>query len=171
VVAGPSALSLIEEIPYVRASESLPSPLRGLLSSIPALRPVIPDAGLRFQLVHESDVAEAFLAGVLGEGPPGPYNLAGRGTVRLSDVAKALGWYSVPIPAAAVAATAGVIARTPGLPEVASWVEAARRPVLMRTTRATKQLGWKPTYTAHQTLRATVAAYRAGQGDEDGSDA
>lgn len=171
VVAGPRARSLIEEIPYVRAGEGLPSPLRGLLSSIPALRPVIPDAGLRFQLVHEADVADAFLAGVLGKGPPGPYNLAGRGTVRLSDVARALGWYSVPIPQAAVAATAGVIARVPGLPEVASWIEAARRPVLMRTSRATKELGWKPSYTAQQTLRATVAAYRAQDGEADGTNA
>ncbi len=165
VVAGPRALSLIEEIPYVRAGERLPASVRALLASVPGLRPVIPDAGLRFQLVHEDDVAAAFLAGVLGKGAPGPYNLAARGTVRLSDVAKELGWRSVPIPQSAVTATAEVISRVPGLPEVASWVEAARRPVLMRSSRATKELGWKPAHTARQTLRATVAAYRAGGDD------
>jgi len=50
---------------------------------------------------------------------------------------------------------------SPALPEVASWIEAARRPVLMRTDRATEELGWTPQHTAKQTLRATVDAFRA----------
>jgi nucleoside-diphosphate-sugar epimerase len=161
VVAGPRAVSLISEIPYVRASDQLPASLRRLVRSVPGLRPIIPDPGLRFQLVHEDDVAQAFLAGALGKGPPGAYNLAGKGTIRMADVARALGWYSVPIPRTAVSATAEFVARAPALPEVASWIEAARRPVLMRTDRAVKELGWSPKHTAKQTLRATVAAFRA----------
>ena len=165
VVAGPEARSFIEEIPYVRAGDQLPEPLRRAIAAVPGLRPVIPDPGLRFQLVHADDVARAFLAGALGKGAPGAYNLAARGTVRMADVARALGWRSVPIPQAAVAATAELVARTPGVPEVASWIEAARRPVLMRTDRATEELRWSPRHTAKQTLRATVDAFRAAQHD------
>ena len=66
---------------------------------MPILKPVLPDPGTPFQLVHEDDVASAFVAGVLGKGSPGPYNLAGNGTLTMSDLADALGWYSVPLPA------------------------------------------------------------------------
>ena len=54
---------------------------RRLLASLPVLKPVIPDPGARFQLVHEDDVASAFVAGVLGGASPGAYNLAGGGTL------------------------------------------------------------------------------------------
>src|SRR5688500_18896123 len=76
IVAGPRARTMLEEIPYYRASEAIPAPIARLLGSMPVLRPVIPDPGTRFQLVHEDDVARAFLAGVRGVGEPGPYNLA-----------------------------------------------------------------------------------------------
>src|SRR3954464_14440117 len=87
IVAGPKAQTLLDEIPYVRLSEAMPDAVVRLLSSLPMLRPVIPDPGTRFQLVHEDDVAAAFVAGVLGKGPPGPYNLAGSGTLRMGDLA------------------------------------------------------------------------------------
>src|SRR4051795_1652141 len=77
IVAGPRAQTLLEEIPYVRLSEAMPDAVRSLLSSMPILKPVLPDPGVKAQLVHEDDVASAFVAGVLGRGEPGPYNLAG----------------------------------------------------------------------------------------------
>ena len=79
VVAGPRAQMLLEEMPYYRISGAVPDAVVGLLSSMPILKPVIPDPGVRFQLVHEDDVAAAFLAGVRGQGEPGAYNLAGPG--------------------------------------------------------------------------------------------
>jgi nucleoside-diphosphate-sugar epimerase len=36
-----------------------------------------------------------------------------------------------------------------------------RKPVLMKTDRAKKLLGWKPEYTAKQTLKQLVEAYRS----------
>ena len=56
------------------------------------------------------------MAGVQGKGEPGPYNLAGNGTLTISDLADALGWYSVPMPDLAVDATAEVVARLPASP-------------------------------------------------------
>src|SRR4051812_32829650 len=87
VVAGPRARTFLEEIPYYRLSEAMPDAVNRLISSMPVLKPVVPDPGLRFQLVHEDDVASAFAAGVAGKGEPGPYNLAARGTLTMTSVA------------------------------------------------------------------------------------
>lgn len=162
IVAGPTADTFLRQLPYYQLSERLPDPVRRFLQGMPALKPVIPDAGPAFQLVHEDDVASAFVAGALGRGSPGPYNLAARGRLTLGDVAGALGWYSFPIPDAAVEATADVIARVPGLPPEVNWLQAARKPVWMRTARAQKELGWKPKHTAKATLKQMIDAYREG---------
>jgi UDP-glucose 4-epimerase len=161
VVAGPNAQTMIEEIPYFRLSDRMPAPVLRLLSSMPVLKPVLPDPGTRFQLVHEADVASAFLAGVLGKGQPGPYNLAARGTLTFQDVAAALGWYSLPVPDLAVDAAAEVVSRLPLVPDSVAWIHSVRKPVLMKTARAHKELGWRPKHTARATLRETVAAHRA----------
>jgi UDP-glucose 4-epimerase len=160
IVAGPRAQTLLDEIPYVRLSEAMPDAVIRLLGFMPMLRPVIPDPGTRFQLVHEDDVASAFVAGVLGKGPPGPYNLAGGGTLKTSDLADALGWYSIPIPELAVDATAEVIAKLPKTPPQLAWIHSVRKEVLMKTDRARKELGWKPKYSSRRTLKELVAAHR-----------
>ena len=160
IVAGPTARTLIEEIPYYRLSEAMPAIVARFLSGMPVLRPVIPDPGVRFQLVHEDDVASAFMAGVSGRGAPGPYNLAGRGTLTASDLAAALGWYSVPVPRLAVEATAEALTRIPLAPASVAWLHSVRKPVLMRTDRAQRELGWKPRHTAKATLKAMVEAHR-----------
>jgi nucleoside-diphosphate-sugar epimerase len=161
IVAGPRAQMLMEEIPYFRLSERMPDFVSRALSSMPFLKPVIPDVGARFQFVHEDDVASAFLAGTLGKGEPGPYNLAAAGTLTMRDLADALGWYTVPVPDAAIEATAEIMSRIPSLPEAMAWVQTVRKPVLMKTDRAKKELGWKPKYTAKQTLKQLVDAYRS----------
>ncbi|MBV9310079.1 MAG: NAD-dependent epimerase/dehydratase family protein, partial [Solirubrobacterales bacterium] len=98
IVAGPDALLLLQNIPYVQMSERMPGPMRRVLELMPALRPVLPDPGVPFQLVHHDDVATAMRAAVLGRGEPGVYNLAAEGTLTMSNLADALGWYSVPLP-------------------------------------------------------------------------
>jgi UDP-glucose 4-epimerase len=165
IVAGPRAQTLIDEIPYVRLSEAMPDAVVRLLGLMPMLRPVIPDPGTRFQLVHEDDVASAFVAGVLGNGPPGPYNLAGGGTLRMRDLADALGWYSIPVPELALEATAEVIARLPKAPAQLAWIHSVRKEVLMKTDRARKELGWKPKHSSKGTLKELVAAHRADEAE------
>lgn len=160
VIAGPRAQTLIDEIPYVRLSERMPDSVVRLLSGMPALKPVLPDPGIRFQLVHEDDVAGAFLAGVLGRGEPGPYNVTAKDTLTTSDLADALGWYSIPVPEPVVDIGAEVLARMPAVPDAVSWIQAVRKPVLMRTDRARTLLRWKPQYSSRRTLKALVAAHR-----------
>ena len=161
IVAGPNARTMLQEIPYYRLSEAMPEPVRGLLSAMPVLKPVIPDPGVRFQLVHEDDVASAFLAGVAGRGNPGPYNLAGKGTLTASDLANELGWYSLPVPRVAVDATAEALTRLPLVPDSVAWLHSVRKEVLMRTGRAEEQLGWKPKHTSKATLKEMVQAHKA----------
>jgi UDP-glucose 4-epimerase len=161
IVSGPTARTFLEEIPYYRLSEAMPEPVARLLSAMPVLKPVIPDPGIRFQLVHEDDVASAFAAGVAGKGEPGPYNLAARGTITLSDVAGALDWYAVPVPGLAVEAAVEVATRLPLAPDSVAWLHSAKKPVLMKTERARKQLGWRPKHTAKATLGQMIDARRA----------
>src|SRR4051794_38768552 len=68
IVAGPEARTMLEEIPYYRLEDAMPDTVVRLLGSLPVLKPVIPDPGVRFQLVHEDDVASAFAAAVRGLG-------------------------------------------------------------------------------------------------------
>jgi nucleoside-diphosphate-sugar epimerase len=161
VVAGPEARTMLEEIPYYRLEEAMPDAVARLLGSLPVLKPVIPDPGIRFQLVHEDDVASAFAAAVRGLGEPGPYNLAGNGTLTMSDVADALGWYSVPVPKPLVDATAEIATRLPLMPAQVAWIHSVKKPVLMRTNRAKKELRWRPKHTARATLKQMADAQRA----------
>ena len=51
--------------------------------------------------------------------------------------------------------------RQPRVPPQLAWVHSVRKPVLMKIDRARKELGWEPQYTAKQTLKETVEAFRA----------
>lgn len=162
VVAGPDALMMIESIPYVQLGERMPASVRRLLEAAPVLKPVIPDNGVRFQLVHHDDVASALRAAALGRGRPGVYNLAGPGELTMRDLAEDLGWYAIPVPDAAVDAAAE-LARLPFAPEKAQWINALRVPVVMDTAKARRELRWRPRHGARETLRATIAEARASE--------
>ena len=151
VVAGPDAPTFVEQ---ARWPDRLPGPLGTLARAVA----VLPDAGVPFQLVHHDDVATALRAGVLGRGEPGAYNIAADGEVTMRDLARALGYHTIPMPRLAVEAASEVVARLPFLPEEAAWIEALRRPVLMDTSKARRLLKWRPRYDAMQTLELTVNA-------------
>jgi UDP-glucose 4-epimerase len=161
IVAGPDAPALLEAIPYLQISEKLPAAMLRALELLPVLKPVIPDPGVPFQLVHHDDVASALRAAVLGRGEPGIYNLAADGQVTMSELAQALGWYSLPIPDLAMGAASELVARLPFVPAEAQWIESLRRPVLMDTTRARRLLRWRPRHDAHGTLVDMVTAARS----------
>jgi nucleoside-diphosphate-sugar epimerase len=159
IVAGPEATLLVRSLPWRRAAERLPEVARRMLGRVPGL-PVLPDPGVRFQLVHHDDVATAVCLAVIGAGSPGAYNLAGDGEVTASEFARALGGYAIPVPGGLVGLTSKLVERLPFLPAELEWVHAARHPMLMDTTKARRQLGWAPARTAHETLAAMVDAER-----------
>jgi nucleoside-diphosphate-sugar epimerase len=160
IVAGPDAPLLIDSLPYTQISERLPGPVLSLLDGLPILRPVLPDPGVSFQLVHHDDVASAMRAAVLGRGTPGIYNLAGAGELTVRQLAEELGWYSIPVPELAVDAVAEMIGHLGFLPAQAQWIAAFREPVIMSTEKARRELRWRPRHDALQTLRETITATR-----------
>jgi UDP-glucose 4-epimerase len=161
IVAGPEATLMLDLIPLLALGQRLPSPVRWALGKVPELRPVLPDPGVPFQLVHHDDVAAALCAAVIGVGEPGAYNLAGPGELTVTELAHELGWHAVPAPGLAVGAAAEAVARMPFLPDQAAWIETVRRPVLMDTSRARRKLHWMPHHDARETLRQTIAAVRS----------
>ncbi|HEX4717293.1 MAG TPA: NAD-dependent epimerase/dehydratase family protein [Thermoleophilaceae bacterium] len=160
IVAGQDALTLISAMmEQLQLGGRLPQ-ITTFLTSVPILKPVLPDPGTLFQLVHHDDVAQALTAAVTGRGEPGIYNLAGEGTISFGDLASALGWYSVPVPNFAIDVTAEVIARIPFAPAQLSWIHAARVPVVMETQKAREKLGWEPHYDTRETLAETIVGAR-----------
>jgi UDP-glucose 4-epimerase len=160
VVAGPKAPLLIDSLPYTQISERLPAAVLGLLDGVPILKPVLPDPGTPFQLVHHDDVASAMRAAVLGRGQPGVYNLAGPGQLTVKQLAEELGWYSIPIPELALDAVAEMVGRLGFLPAQAQWIAAFREPVIMSASKARRELGWRPRHDALTTLRETITESR-----------
>jgi UDP-glucose 4-epimerase len=160
IVAGRNAPLLIDSLPYTQVSERLPGPVLSLLDGVPILKPVLPDPGVPFQLVHHDDVASAMRAAVLGRGTPGIYNLAGPGQLTVRQLAEELGWYSIPVPELALDVIAEMIGRLGFLPARAQWIAAFREPVIMSAHKARSELRWRPKQDALETLRETITASR-----------
>jgi len=160
IVGGPDAPLLIDSLPYTQISERLPGPVVSLLDGVPILKPVLPDPGVPFQLVHHDDVASAMRAAVLGRGTPGIYNLAGAGQLTVKQLAEELGWYAIPVPELALDAVAEMISRLGFLPAQAQWIAAFREPVIMDTSKARRELRWRPKHDALETLRETITSAR-----------
>jgi nucleoside-diphosphate-sugar epimerase len=159
VVAGPRATMLIEKVVEgARLGDPLPAVRRGL-GRLPLTQPVLPDVGV-LQLVHHDDVARALAAAIAGKGPPGAYNLAGKGQLGIGDVARALGWRTVPVPGAAAGLGAAVAKRLSFLSPQLEWATALRVPVLMDTAKARRELGWQPRFDADETLIQTAVSAR-----------
>ena len=145
------------------AKEFLPRPLeragRGLLGAAGRLRLPVPAPKAPVQFIHEDDVGQALLKCVLGEGPPGAYNIAGDGVLYGTDLVRELGFTPLPVPAQAfhrAARAASSVPRVPLLPPATDWVEALSHPAIMDTTKAREELGWRPKYSALEALRDTL---------------
>jgi nucleoside-diphosphate-sugar epimerase len=161
IVAGPRATMLIEQtVGAVRAIDPLPL-LRRSAERLPLVSPVLPDPGVPIQLVHHDDVARAMAVAICAQGPAGVYNLAGEGEIGTGDIARELGWRSVPVPRAAVGLGAAAARRLSFASPKLEWAIAAETPVVMDTAKARRELGWQPSYDARETLVETVAGARA----------
>lgn len=155
IVAGPKAPPLADAMPW----NQLPDAVRRITRSLPLPKPPFPDPGTPMQLVHHDDVAAAIaLAVTTTSAPAGAYNLAGDGLLSMSDVGRALGARPVRVPHVAAVATSEVLARLPFVPSALEWLHAGRASVVMDTSRAKDQLGWRPEHSAADTLAALADA-------------
>jgi UDP-glucose 4-epimerase len=159
VVAGSDAPTLVTMLTTGNRLTAALAPLRRGLERLPVVKPLIPDTGVPFQLVHTEDVAAAIAAAVAGEGEAGFYNLAAPDEITTADLARELGWATIPVPKPAIAAVAAAIERAPLTPAIAEWINAFRTPVLMDSSKAASELGieWR---SGAQTLAETIAGAR-----------
>ena len=154
IVAGPKATALADSMPWRQFRERLPAVLRPAAGLIEGMLPLMPDPGVTMQLVHHDDVAAAIALAVSGAGAPGAYNLAGDGEISLREVAEATGTRSIRVPRILAVAASRVVAGLPMLPAAAEWIHVVRSSVVVDTSRAKNELGWRPQYTSRETLAA-----------------
>ncbi len=151
--------------PHAMGAKSIPGPLArlgggllGVARRVPLPLPVLAP-GLELQLIHEDDVGQALLKCVLGDGPPGAYNIAGDGVVSAADITRELGLAPLPIPGRLVQGAARAAASLPRprfMPPAIDWIEAASHPAIMDTSKARRELGWEPRYSSLEALRETL---------------
>ncbi len=153
IVVGPDAMGAKEVLPGPLAS--LGRGLAGVLSKLPLPLFSVP-LPVPVQFVHQDDVGQAFMHCIAGDGPPGPYNLAGDGVLAGDEVVREFGLTPLPIPSAVTKAAAGAVARVPLAPPSVQWAEAMTHPSIMDTTRAKRELGWAPRYSSLEALRDTL---------------
>jgi nucleoside-diphosphate-sugar epimerase len=154
IVLGPHAVGAKSLLPGPLAP--LGRSLAGQVGRLPVPVPVLVPA-LPMQFVHEEDLGRAFVQCIVAAGPPGAYNLAADGILTSADVAREVGLLPLPLPAGPVQSAARALAALPFLPPAARWVEAASHPTIVDASRAKKELGWTPRFTALEALRDTIS--------------
>lgn len=126
--------------------------------------PVVPDiAGLRVQMVHTSDVANAFAMAALGDAR-GAFNVAAEPMIDTATVARLLGARPVPLPAGLARAPMAASWRLRLQPSPPSWLDVALGIPLMDTRRAREELGWTPRVDAGSALLDVLDAAEGGAG-------
>lgn len=156
-VFGPHMLGAKSEL----ATKVMPTALRcfARLRRLPVKPPlVLPD--IQMQLIHHDDVGTAFVRCIVGAGPAGAYNIAGDGVVGSDDIARTLGFHPVVLRSPRVARALRWLAAQSTrrfVPDVLSWAELASVPVIVDTTKAREQLGWKPVWSSLETLEVSFA--------------
>jgi UDP-glucose 4-epimerase len=126
------------------------------------LLPVIPTVlgfDARLQFIHEDDGLEAIRVATVAS-RPGIYNIAGDGTMALSQAVRRAGAVAAPVPTV-TAGPVGSLFRRAGLadfsPEQVRFLTYGRG---VDTERARRELGLRPTYTTDEAFDAFIAARR-----------
>ncbi|OLT50230.1 NAD-dependent epimerase/dehydratase family protein [Cellulosimicrobium sp. CUA-896] len=127
--------------------------------------PVVPlPEGLRLQVVHADDLADAYVRIVVGR-HPGPFNVAHPTVLTAQDVADVVADGSlrtVPYGTARAAVAAGWRARL--VPVGEGWLDMAMRVPVLDTDMARTLLRWAPVHDAKDTLAELVQGIRDGAG-------
>lgn len=130
----------------------------------PGVVPVVPDLpGLRFQVVHNADVAEAYRLAALRQ-VGGAFNIAADPVVDARLLAEVLAARPVRLPVAplrAMLALAWHLRLAPASPHL---FDAVLRLPIMDTARARSELGWVPRHTAREAIEELLSGLREGAG-------
>ncbi|HXO10299.1 MAG TPA: NAD-dependent epimerase/dehydratase family protein [Solirubrobacteraceae bacterium] len=151
IVLGPHAVGAKDVVPKRLAP--ILRRLGGLTGrmSLPVLALPVP-----IQFIHEEDVGQAFLLCIVGAGAPGVYNITGDGVLSGAQLLRELGLTPIPVPAQLVRAAARGVAAVPYAPPFTEWAEAFTHPAIMDSSKARRELGWRPRYSSLEALRDTL---------------
>jgi UDP-glucose 4-epimerase len=130
----------------------------------PGFLPVVPELpGLRFQLLHTADAAQAYRLATLRE-VRGAFNIAADPVVDAAMLAELFGARTVRLPRTPVRAAVWLAWHLHGIPASPYLFDAFLHLPLMDTGRARTELGWYPQYTSRQALEEFLAGVQAGAG-------
>jgi UDP-glucose 4-epimerase len=137
------------------------SPLLPTRQAGRTLLPVPVWSGMRLQLVHAADVADA-ICRILEIRAVGAFNLAAEPVLRRAEFA-ASGVTSRRLPYPVLRGAAGVLWRAGLQPLHPGWLRMADRAALVSTRRARDVLGWAPRTSSITALAETIDAIRQAQ--------
>jgi nucleoside-diphosphate-sugar epimerase len=130
----------------------------------PGTIPAVPDLpGLRFQVLHASDAADAYRLAAT-HAVRGAFNLAAEPVVDAALLADLLDATVVHAPARAVRGVLSTAWRLRLIPASPGLFDAVLRLPIMDTTRARDELGWTPRHDSRAAINAFLAGLREGAG-------
>ncbi|WP_406387573.1 NAD-dependent epimerase/dehydratase family protein [Streptomyces sp. NBC_00887] len=132
----------------------------------PDLLPFVPDLdGLRFQVLHTDDAAEAYRLAALHH-VRGAFNLAADSVTDVRALGELLDAHVVPLPRALVRGALAAAWQARAVPASPHLFDAVLRLPVMNCGRAHDELGWAPVHSADQALRAFLHGVRHGKGED-----
>ncbi|KQX14857.1 NAD-dependent epimerase [Streptomyces sp. Root431] len=131
----------------------------------PELLPLLPEfEGLRFQVLHTDDAADAYRRALLRD-VRGAFNLAAEPVLDAAALGRLLHARPVKVPAGAVRGALSAAWRLRLAPASPGLFDALLQMPLLATERARRELGWEPSSTSLEALEAFLRGVRAGSGD------
>jgi nucleoside-diphosphate-sugar epimerase len=119
----------------------------------PGALPAIPwPAGLRFQAVHTSDIAQAYRLAVTKDAARGAYNIAAEPVIGPSEFGGIVNARIVEVPPGLVRKTLDLSWRARLQATEPGWLDMALGVPVMDTSRARNELGWSPQVSAVDAL-------------------
>jgi nucleoside-diphosphate-sugar epimerase len=130
----------------------------------PGRIPIVPDLpGLRFQVTHSDDVADAYHRSVVGQ-VHGPFNVAAEPVLDPEVLAEVFEARRIRIPPRLARTVVALTWRAHLQPTPEGWLDMALQTPLLDTTRARAELGWAPRHTSVAALVELVQGFHDGAG-------
>jgi nucleoside-diphosphate-sugar epimerase len=126
--------------------------------------PLVPDIrGLRFQVTHTGDVADAYRRAIVSD-VRGAFNVAAEPVVDPDTLAALLGARKIPVPARLARAAVAASWRLRLQPTPEGWLDMALQTPLLDSTRIRNELGWEPRRSATDALLELLDGFHDGAG-------